>query len=120
MPNSRRRVTASSNLGYRRGGNLGRVLVVLLAWQRLRHRPYVEDVRMLGGKRFFALFERLRGLDDASARGDNAQVTGAEVLFRAIADRPHTLLHGQVLLADTGNPGERFAALYLAIHQVII
>src|SRR3954468_19312365 len=103
MPNA----SGTLDLGNACRGDLGRCLVVLVAAQRLRHRSHVEYVRMLRRERRLALFERFGRLHDPPPRGDDPQVARAQMLARAITDLAHALLDGEVLLAHSGNPGER-------------
>ena len=50
-------------------------------------------------------------------RPDDACVSGAKVLLRSIADRPHSLLHRCVLGPYAGDSGEEFLSLEPAIDR---
>src|SRR5439155_21939323 len=45
---------------------------------------------------------------------------GAQVLLRAVVDRPHALGDRLVLLVDAGDPGEAGGPLGLAVDQVVV
>src|SRR5712692_7387300 len=80
------------------------------------------ELRVVNPRGDFAGFpQRLSCPHQMQAGADDHDVARAEVLLRAVIDRPHTLGDRLILKDDTGEAGVACASLcFLAVEQVVI
>jgi hypothetical protein len=70
--------------------------------------------------RLLALLQRPGGAHDELAELDDPEVGRAEMLARAVLDRPLAVLDRRILLADAGDAGEGRGLLLMAVDQVVV
>src|SRR5262249_32122954 len=82
----------------------GRLHPVDTLWQHDAARTRAVQRGVLSAWRQRAIVAQgARGVDQASPGANDHRVTGAQVLFPALVDRPHALGDGLVLQEDTGD-----------------
>src|SRR5438477_12272307 len=69
--------------------------------------------------RFAAVLYHPHILQQKLLRQDNLQISVTEVLLSAVDNRPHTLLHGMILVMVSGNAGVGLGFLKLSVNEPI-
>src|SRR5579862_1913810 len=89
-----------------------------------RHEPVMRAERTIGRGistgRVLAALDGARCLEQQAAHYGDGAIRGAEVLLRAIGDRTHAFLQGDVLRVDAFDAGEARRLLRGAIDEIVI